>query len=347
MKAPLRNYTTSLRGLLDGKSLYVGGIWATASAATMPVLDPATEETIGQLALGAATDVDRAARRARAAFPAWSATPPSERAAVLGRIHALVLARAEELAQAISLEMGAQIAFARAVQVPLAAEHLRVARDLLRDYAFTTVQDGMAILREPIGVCGLITPWNWPLYQIAAKVGPALAAGCTMVLKPSEMSPLSALLFTQIVHDFGRAAGRVQSGERHRSRRGYGAGFPPRDRHGLDHRFQPRRHPGCASRSAHGEAGDAGARRKVPQHPVARCGYRGCRTARGHGCVPQRRTVVQRADTHDRAAADARRGGGLGRGDGRYLHGGPPPARRQPCSGRSPIERSSNACRRW
>jgi aldehyde dehydrogenase (NAD+) len=203
MKAPVQNFAASLRGLLDGESLYIGGAWATASAATIQVLDPATEETIGQLALGAAADVDAAARRARAAFPAWSSTPPRERAAVLGRIHALVLERTEELAQAISLEMGAAIAFARAVQVPLAAEHLRMARDLLADYAFTTVQDGMAILREPIGVCGLITPWNWPLYQIAAKVGPALAAGCTMVLKPSEMSPLSALLFTQIVHDAG------------------------------------------------------------------------------------------------------------------------------------------------
>ncbi len=189
--------------LLGRESLYVGGAWATASAATVQVIDPATEQTIGHLALGSAADLDRAARCARAAFPAWSATLPAERAAVIGRIHALVLERAEQLAQAISLEMGAAIAFARATQVPAAAEHLRVARDLLDDYPFTTVRDGMAIMREPIGVCGLITPWNWPLYQIAAKVGPALAAGCTMVLKPSELSPLSALLFARIMHDAG------------------------------------------------------------------------------------------------------------------------------------------------
>jgi aldehyde dehydrogenase (NAD+) len=126
---------------------------------------------------------------------------------VLGKIHALILERKEQLAQALSLEMGAAIGFARAMQVPLAAEHVRVARDLLSSYCFQTVEGGTAIQREPIGVCGLITPWNWPLYQITAKVAPAIAAGCTVVLKPSELSPLSALLFAQLVHDAGLPPG--------------------------------------------------------------------------------------------------------------------------------------------
>ncbi|WP_240364497.1 aldehyde dehydrogenase family protein, partial [Pseudomonas syringae] len=144
---------------------------------------------------------------ARAAFAGWSGSSPHARAQVIGRIHELILERKEQLAQAISLEMGASISSARAMQVPLAAEHVRVARDLLATYRFHTVEGSTAIEREPIGVCGLITPWNWPLYQITAKVAPAIAAGCTVVLKPSELSPLSALLFAQLVHDAGLPPG--------------------------------------------------------------------------------------------------------------------------------------------
>jgi aldehyde dehydrogenase (NAD+) len=112
-----------------------------------------------------------------------------------------------ELHNAGQFYMGAAISFSRAMQVPLAAEHVRVARDLLSTYRFQTVEGSTAIEREAIGVCGLITPWNWPLYQITAKVAPALAAGCTVVLKPSELSPLSALLFAQLVHDAGLPPG--------------------------------------------------------------------------------------------------------------------------------------------
>jgi aldehyde dehydrogenase (NAD+) len=118
-------------------------------------------------------------------------------------VHGLILERADLFAQTISLEMGAAIGFARATQVPVAAEHIRVARDLAGSYPFLTQRGDTAIVREPIGVCALITPWNWPLYQITAKVGPALAAGCTVVLKPSELSPLSALLFAKVMQDAG------------------------------------------------------------------------------------------------------------------------------------------------
>jgi aldehyde dehydrogenase (NAD+) len=118
-------------------------------------------------------------------------------------VHGLILERAELFAQAISLEMGAAIVTARGVQVPAAAEHIRVARDVARSYPFLTHRADVSLAREAIGVCGLITPWNWPLYQITAKVGPALAAGCTVVLKPSELSPLSALLFAEVMRDAG------------------------------------------------------------------------------------------------------------------------------------------------
>ena len=134
-------------------------------------------------------------------------TSPQERAALLDRVHALLLERAELFAQALTMEMGAPISYARGAHVPLAAEHIRVARDNLANYPFRVQRGTTAVVREPIGVCALITPWNWPIYQITAKVGPALAAGCTVVLKPSELSPLSALLFAEVIADAGIPAG--------------------------------------------------------------------------------------------------------------------------------------------
>ena len=184
--------------------MFIDGAWVLPETqARSAVIDPSTEDPVAEIALGSARDVDAAVAAARRAFTTWSATSVESRARLLDRVHALLLERAELFAQAISLEMGAAIGFARRTQVPSAAEHIRVARDNLRSYAFATDRGDIAILREPIGVCGLITPWNWPLYQITAKVGPALAAGCTVVLKPSELSPLSALLFADVVHDAG------------------------------------------------------------------------------------------------------------------------------------------------
>ncbi|VTU19282.1 3-succinoylsemialdehyde-pyridine dehydrogenase [Variovorax sp. PBL-H6] len=184
--------------------MFIGGEWVLPETlARVGVVDPSTEETVAEIALGSARDVDAAVAQARSAFTTWSVSPVQGRALLLDRVHALILERAELFAQAISLEMGAAICFARSTQVPSAAQHIRVARDNLTRYPFITHRGDMAIVREAIGVCGLITPWNWPLYQITAKVGPALAAGCTVVLKPSELSPLSALLFAEVMHDAG------------------------------------------------------------------------------------------------------------------------------------------------
>ena len=189
-------------GRLD--RMFIDGEWTLPDPLTRSgVVDPSTEESLAEIALGSTTDVDTAVAAARRAFAGWAATSPESRARLLDRVHALILERAELFAQAISLEMGAAIGYARGAQVPLAAEHIRVARDNLATYPFVTHRGTTAILREPIGVCGLITPWNWPLYQITAKVGAALAAGCTVVLKPSELSPLSALLFAEVVQDAG------------------------------------------------------------------------------------------------------------------------------------------------
>lgn len=185
-------------------AFYIAGAWREAAGlATAEVINPATEQAVAEVALGREAEVDEAVAAARHAFAGWSRTQAAERAALLGRVHALVLERRELFAQAITKEMGAAITYARSAHVPLAAEHIRVARDNVAAYPFTTMHGSTAIVREAIGVCALITPWNWPLYQITAKVAPALAAGCTVVLKPSELSPLSALLFAQVMHDAG------------------------------------------------------------------------------------------------------------------------------------------------
>jgi aldehyde dehydrogenase (NAD+) len=187
---------------------YIGGRWLRSPHAhAAPVINPATEESVTEIAAGNAADVDSAVAAAREAFDSFAATSVEARAAFLDRIHTLILERAELFAQAISLEMGAAISYARTAHVPFATAHVRVARDVLGRYPFLKMQGTTAIVREPIGVCGLITPWNWPLYQITAKVAPALAAGCTIVLKPSEASPLSALLFAQVLHDAGLPPG--------------------------------------------------------------------------------------------------------------------------------------------
>ena len=188
--------------------IFIDGEWVLpAGQARTSVIDPSTEEPVAEVALGSAQDVTAAVAAARRAFVTWSVSSPQSRASLLDRVHSLILERAELFAQAISLEMGAAIGMARSAQVPIAAEHIRVARDIAGSYPFLTHRGNTAIMREAIGVCCLITPWNWPLYQITAKVGPALAAGCTVVLKPSELSPLSALLFAEVMRDAGVPTG--------------------------------------------------------------------------------------------------------------------------------------------
>lgn len=192
----------------DSRYAYIDGRWLAASdRATLDVVDPSTEAAIATIGLSTPDDVDVAVAAARAAFPAFAATSPEERIALLERIIAGYERRAGELASTLTREMGAPARFAAAAQVPSGLAHLRQAVKVLRDYRFTRQQGRTRILREPIGVCALITPWNWPLNQIACKVAPALAAGCTMVLKPSEVAPLNALLFAEVLHEAGVPAG--------------------------------------------------------------------------------------------------------------------------------------------
>ncbi|WP_371184238.1 aldehyde dehydrogenase family protein [Xanthomonas sacchari] len=187
---------------------YIDGQWhARADAEPIAVVDPATGQIVGHVAAGTAQDVALAVAAARRAFDTFSQSSVEARGALLDRIIALLQAHAEAFAQAIVAEMGAAIGFVRAAHVPFAIEHVRVQREILRRYPFLSRAGGVAIAKEPIGVCALITPWNWPLYQITAKVAPAIAAGCSVVLKPSELSPWSAQLFAQVMHDAGTPPG--------------------------------------------------------------------------------------------------------------------------------------------
>jgi len=194
--------------MLDDMRFYLDGAWVDRSnAPAIPVYNPASEEVIGHVAAGSAADVDLAVAAAKRAFTSFSQTPVADRLALLIRIKDLLEERAEQFAQSIVAEMGSAISFARAGQCHFGIEHVRVAIDVLRDFAFETQVNGIHVRKEPIGVVAAITPWNWPLYQITAKVAPAIATGCTVVLKPSELSPYTALLFAQVMHDAGTPPG--------------------------------------------------------------------------------------------------------------------------------------------
>ncbi len=186
------------------RKFYIGGTWVEPSTAdTLDVVNPATEEVIGAIAMGAQDDADAAVAAAKAAFESFSATSREERVALLERICAGYAARAADLAAIVSAEMGAPMSLAVQAQVPSGLAHLSTMGKILANFEFETDLGSSLLVREPVGVCAFITPWNWPLNQIACKVAPALAAGCTMVLKPSEVAPLNALIFAEILHDAG------------------------------------------------------------------------------------------------------------------------------------------------
>jgi aldehyde dehydrogenase (NAD+) len=187
---------------------YIGGRWVEPSEPrAFDVVNPATEEVVGRIALGSAKDVDLAVAAAREAFESYSRTTREERLALLERIATAYQARYEEIAKTISLEMGAPLWLARAAQAATGIMHLRTTIEVLKGYVFEEQRGTTLIVREPVGVCGFITPWNWPVNQIMCKVAPALAAGCTMVLKPTEIAPLNAMILAEVLHEAGVPAG--------------------------------------------------------------------------------------------------------------------------------------------
>ena len=183
---------------------YIDGAWVDpVEPRTLDVINPATEEKVATISLGSAKDVDRAVKAARAAFPAYSRASKADRLALLQRIIDAYKARYDDIAKAISLEMGAPAWLATKAQAATGLGHLNQMMTVLKDYEFEKLEGRTMIIREPIGVCGFITPWNWPINQIMCKVAPALAAGCTMVLKPSEIAPLNAIIFAEVLDTAG------------------------------------------------------------------------------------------------------------------------------------------------
>lgn len=186
---------------------YINGEWIEPQRPTLEVINPATEEAFATIAMGTAEDVEAAAQAARNAFDAWSQSSIEQRSQVLSNIVAGLKARSEEMAQAISMEMGAPMTLAKTAQVGSGMGHFMTALKILENYEFEETRGTTRIVKEPAGVCGFITPWNWPLNQIACKVAPALATGCTMVLKPSEIAPVSAYILAEVIAESGLPAG--------------------------------------------------------------------------------------------------------------------------------------------
>ena len=198
--------------MLEKREFYINGQWVSpARTNDFEVINPSTEEPCAVISLGAKEDTDAAVAAARNAFDGWSQTSKEERMALLEKLYAIYKTRSGEMAEAISTEMGAPMALAKTAQWGAGAGHIKNLMRALKSFEFEQPLGDHApnnhILYEPVGVCGLITPWNWPMNQVALKVIAAMAAGCTMVLKPSEVSPLSSVLFAEMIDEAGFPAG--------------------------------------------------------------------------------------------------------------------------------------------
>ena len=194
--------------IYDNRQFYIDGAWVDPlETKEFQVINPATEAVAGVISMGTTKDVDRAVAAARRAFDSYSRTTPADRIALLERVLKAYKAHFDEIAQAISTEMGAPITLAKGAQTRIGVGHISAMIEVLKTFKFEELHGNTRLVQEPVGVCALITPWNWPMNQVAAKVVPALAAGCTMVLKPSEYSPFSAILWAQVMHEAGVPAG--------------------------------------------------------------------------------------------------------------------------------------------
>ncbi|MEU3739357.1 MULTISPECIES: aldehyde dehydrogenase family protein [unclassified Streptomyces] len=188
--------------------MYIGGAWRPAAGTdTITVLNPADEQPVGQVPAGTAQDIDAAVRAAREAFPGWAATPPAERGALIGALRDQLVARQDEIAETVTAELGSPLPFSQMVHAGVPILVSGSYAELAATYAFEEKIGNSTVYMEPVGVVGAITPWNYPLHQIVNKVAPALAAGCTVVLKPAEDTPLTAQLFAEAAHEAGIPAG--------------------------------------------------------------------------------------------------------------------------------------------
>jgi aldehyde dehydrogenase (NAD+) len=198
--------------MLQKLEFYIDGQWrAPAQARTMDVINPADEQPFARISIGSAEDVNAAVDAARRAFATWSRTSLDERLALVDKLRLIYEARLNEMAESISKEMGAPVSLAKDAQAAAGLGHIKTFVRVAKNYGFEHPLDERnvheRIIHEPIGVCGLITPWNWPMNQVALKVAPALLAGCTVVLKPSEIAPISSILLADMIHEAGFPAG--------------------------------------------------------------------------------------------------------------------------------------------
>ena len=192
----------------DHLQFYIDGQWVNpVSPRSLEVINPSNEQAIARISMGSAADVDKAVAAARRAFESYSRTSREERLALLAKVLEVYQSRYGDFVQTISQEMGAPLWLSKAAQAAMGVAHLSSTIEVLKNFAFEHVQGSTAVVHEPVGVVGMITPWNWPINQIMCKVAPALAAGCTMVLKPSEVAPLNALLVAEVLHEAGVSAG--------------------------------------------------------------------------------------------------------------------------------------------
>jgi aldehyde dehydrogenase (NAD+) len=187
---------------------YINGKWVDpVQPSKLQVINPATEKSVGEISIGSALDIDNAVTAARSAFKSFSKTSINERVELLSEIRNIYKKRFNEIAEAIMTEMGAPINLASGAQASVGMSHLKTAIRVLEETKFEYTHNNLIIRKEPIGVCGLITPWNWPINQVVSKLAPCIAAGCTSILKPSEIAPLSAIIVAEIIHEAGTPSG--------------------------------------------------------------------------------------------------------------------------------------------
>ena len=250
---------------------YVDGAWVDPlEPVLLDVIDPSTEEAFTQIAVGGRRDVDRAVAAAKAAFPAFARTTRKQRLELLQSILEEYNKRREDIAEILSREMGAPLKFALERQAATGTGHLTRMIEVLEDYKFEELQGTTLIAREPIGVVGLITPWNWPINQIVCKVAPAIAAGCTMVLKPSEVAPLNAIIWSEVMHAAGVPKGVYNLVQGEGAVVGEAMSAHP-DIDMMSFTGSTRAGILVAKAAANdGQARVAGTRRQVGQHPAAR-----------------------------------------------------------------------------
>ena len=302
----------------DYDKLYIDGAWVPPSGHRAPSRSSTRrpKQVIGRVPAGTPADVDRAVRRGQGRVrDVGLHRRKEERGKYLQAIAEGLAARSDEIAQAISDELGMPLMWANMIQAGLPVGNMAGYAQILDDFPFEEQVGNSLVVREPVGVVGAITPWNYPLHQIIAKVAPALAAGCTVVLKPSEVTPLNAFILAEIIDSVGPARRRVQPGHRHRSRRRRGHRLAPRRRHGLVHRLDPGRQAGHRAGRPDGQAGAPRAGRQVGQRLPRR------RQPRGRACpgrhlrlLPQLGPDLLGAHPHGRAPRQAGRDRGPGQG---------------------------------